>query len=77
MQTQDELFLDVSELESPAPLHAILSALATNTGNKIVIVKHRIEPKGLYPYLENLNCLHECDFRDGFHYIKIWKNLAN
>lgn len=77
MQTQDELFLDVSGLESPAPLHAILSALTTNTENKIVIVKHRLEPKGLYPYLENLNWLYECTFRDGFYYIKIWKNLTS
>lgn len=73
MLDQDEIFLDVSELESPAPLHIILNALFTNTENKIVRIKHRIEPKGLYPYLDNMKFQHECHYDNEFYFIKIWK----
>lgn len=45
------LNLDVSELEAPAPLQLILAHLKEIKDDVKLKVIHRIEPKGLYPYL--------------------------
>lgn len=47
------LNLDVSELEAPLPLEKILESLKLLAGDSKLKVLHRIEPKGLYPYLKD------------------------
>ncbi len=60
METNNIITLNVTELESPLPLQTILRAIENNQENKIIIVIHRIEPKGLYPYLEKLGFEYKC-----------------
>lgn len=47
------LNLDVSELEAPQPLENILETLKLLDSDSKLKVLHRIEPKGLYPYLKD------------------------
>ncbi len=53
--------LDVRNLESPKPLQTILKTITDNyKDNKTIVVIHRIEPFGLYPYLQKLGFEYTC-----------------
>ena len=45
------LSIDVSELEAPEPLQLILAHLKDVSSDVNLRIIHRMEPKGLYPYL--------------------------
>lgn len=68
------LNLDVSNLEAPEPLHLILEALEhLPTGKKLKVI-HRIEPMGLYPFLQNKFSYEIQQTKLGKFEILIWKN---
>lgn len=69
----DKIFLDVSELESPLPLQAILKILQQGLNDKKLIVTHRLEPLGLYPYLDKLCLNYYCIKENELYIITIWK----
>ncbi len=74
MRTEfNDIFLDVSELESPLPLQTILKTLQENLNNKRLIVTHRLEPFGLYRYLNKLNLNFSCIKENDLYKITIWK----
>lgn len=73
MTKAEAIQLDVSELESPLPLQKILSTIQANTENRMIIVTHRINPLGLYPYLDKLGLLYSCQKDTEQFVIKIWK----
>lgn len=50
-----KIFLDVSELEAPAPLSEILKLATHLKEGELLIVKHRMFPCQLMPYLDRLN----------------------
>lgn len=75
LENKNAIFIDVSELEAPAPLHLIIENLNSfNPLNEFLKVKHRIEPKGLYIHLEKRE-LNYCLKKEFDHYIiTIWKD---
>lgn len=74
MTIENALILNVSELESPLPLHKILQTIRENSDNKTIIVIHRIEPLGLYPHLKELGMKYSCLKKDSEFIITIWKD---
>lgn len=75
MKINDIITLDVTELESPLPLHSILRAIENNLENKTILVIHRIEPKGLYPYLQKLGLKYTCRQVESHFEITIKKTI--
>ncbi len=67
------LNLDVSDLEAPEPLHLILKTLEVLPNDKKLKVIHRIEPVGLYPYLQNKFSYEIHQTNIGKFEILIWK----
>ncbi len=70
---EEMIYLDVSELESPLPLQMILKTISENHLNKTIIVTHRLEPLGLFPYLKNLKMQYKCVKEQNNFIITIWK----
>lgn len=71
--------LDVRNLESPKPLQTILKAITDNykdnyKDNKTIVVIHRIEPFGLYPYLQKLGFEYTCKQVNSHYEITIKRN---
>lgn len=52
-------FIDVSELEAPAPFYEILSVLKTLENGEILEVKHRLKPQLLYKNLNENGFFHK------------------
>ncbi len=74
MNQRKNIELDVSEYEAPHPLEMILKATLTLTTNECLIVRHRLNPVGLYPHLVRLNLIYSTIKNSESDYIiKIWR----
>lgn len=71
--TEDYSYLDVSQLEPPEPMTAILDALEVLEPGKFLRVYHRREPFPLYKMLHDMNMKWQtrCD-DSGMYHIYIW-----
>lgn len=66
--------IDVSDLEAPAPLTTVLEHLNNlNHSCEYLNVKHRIEPKGLYPYLTKMGFTYSIVSTEANFSLNIWK----
>lgn len=71
--TEDNPYLDVSQLEPPEPMTAILDAVEILEPEKFLHVYHRREPFPLYKVLDDMNMKWQthCD-NNGMYHIYIW-----
>lgn len=69
----NEIELDVSELEAPQPLILILEKLNDLKSHDILRIKHRKDPLGLYPYLNQDLYQYEKIIEEGYFYLYVWR----
>lgn len=69
--------LDVSDLPAPEPLQLVMKKLLTLQNDDQLIVRHRIEPLGLYKQLQALGYHYTTEKRETHFLITIWKKDEN
>jgi len=67
----DNVYLDVSELAAPEPMRVILNALTGISRGQTLVVRHRQEPKPLYPKLIELGFSYQVQQSGSFYLINI------
>jgi len=55
------IYLDVSELPAPEPMHQVLLALAALSHGQCLVIYHRKNPVPLYPKLTELGFVYRVD----------------